>query len=44
MGSLTYLNFFSLYATDGKLDILMIINGILGALVGKNLWNVIFFC
>ena len=25
----------SLYVTDGKLDILMIINGILGALVGK---------
>ena len=26
--------FYSLYVTDGSLDILMIINGILGALVG----------
>ena len=26
--------FYSLYAADGKIDILMIINGILGALVG----------
>ena len=35
-----YLKFFSLYVTDGKLDILMIINGILGALVGKDIYNV----
>ena len=27
--------FYSLYITSGKIDILMIINGILGALVGR---------
>jgi hypothetical protein len=31
--------FYSLYVTNGKADILMIINGILGALVGVTGWT-----